>query len=148
MSNQYPPQYPTPDQPQQPIYPSGQMYPPPPPPPMYPPQSAGYAPGSSPYPTAAGYVQVGVLPTPANNTLAVVSLVCGILALCTGLTAIPAVICGHMALGQIKRSGGVMRGHGMAVAGLVLGYLEISLIAIYIIFAIVSSATGTGVPAQ
>jgi hypothetical protein len=53
-----------------------------------------------------------------------------------------------MALGQIKRSGGVMRGHGMAVAGLVLGYLEISLIAIYIIFAIVSSATGTGVPAQ
>ena len=88
------------------------------------------------------------MPTPANNTLAVVSLVCGILCLCTGLTAIPAVICGHMALGQIKRSGGVMRGHGMAVAGLVLGYLEIALIAIYIIFAIISSATGASVPAQ
>jgi type II secretory pathway pseudopilin PulG len=59
-----------------------------------------------------------------SSPLAVWSLVLGILSfLLAGLTAIPAVICGHMALGRIKRSSGTLGGGGMAVAGLVIGYL-------------------------
>ena len=57
--------------------------------------------------------------------LAIVSLVLGILALvCLGpLAGLPGVICGHMALGRIKLSG--QGGRGMAIAGLVMGYIGI-----------------------
>ena len=36
-----------------------------------------------------------------------------------------AVIFGHLALGQIGRSGGLQRGKGLAIAGLVVGYLSL-----------------------
>ena len=65
------------------------------------------------------------VPPPPTSGLAVGSLVCGIAEFFTlGLAAIPAVILGHMARAQIKQSG--ERGDGMAVAGLVLGYLAIA----------------------
>jgi hypothetical protein len=61
--------------------------------------------------------------TPTNGA-AIGALACGIAEFFTlGLAAIPAVILGHMARGQIKRTG--ERGDGMAIAGLVLGYLGI-----------------------
>ena len=37
-----------------------------------------------------------------------------------------AVIFGHVALGQINRSGGRQQGAGLAITGLVLGYLELA----------------------
>ena len=43
------------------------------------------------------------------------------------LTAIPAVICGHMAMSRIKRAGGALCGNGLAIAGLVAGYLGTAL---------------------
>lgn len=46
------------------------------------------------------------------------------------LGGIPAVICGHMAHSRINRSGGALTGSGMAVTGLVTGYLSIAWIAI------------------
>jgi hypothetical protein len=56
---------------------------------------------------------------------ATASLVLGILGiLCLGLPAIPAVICGHLALREIRA--GARGGHGRAVAGLVLGYIVIA----------------------
>jgi hypothetical protein len=62
---------------------------------------------------------------PASG-LAVASLVCGILGFFTaGLTSIPAVICGHLAWPDTHS--GTYSGHGMTVAGLVLGYLAILL---------------------
>jgi prepilin-type processing-associated H-X9-DG protein len=39
------------------------------------------------------------------------------------LTSIAAIICGHLALGRIKRSQGRLSGSGMAIAGLVMGYI-------------------------
>ncbi len=33
------------------------------------------------------------------------------------------IICGHIAMSQIKKSGGQLGGHGMALAGLILGYI-------------------------
>jgi hypothetical protein len=56
--------------------------------------------------------------------LATASLVCGICGFILGpFTGIPAIITGHMALGRIKKSEGVLQGHGTAIAGLILGYI-------------------------
>ena len=77
-------------------------------------------------------------PHPKTNPLAVWSLVLGIISfLCCGLfTGIPAVICGHIAHSKIKESGGREAGGGMAIAGLVIGYIGIFLTTIGILAAI------------
>ena len=58
---------------------------------------------------------------------ATASLVLGIAAtLCGGpLLGIPAIICGHAARSAIKRSKGTIGGTGMAMAGLIMGYLSL-----------------------
>jgi competence protein ComGC len=65
---------------------------------------------------------------PKTSALAVWSLVLGILSLLcfTIFAAIPGVICGHKALSKIKRSAGALTGQGLAIAGLVTGYLGIA----------------------
>ena len=50
-------------------------------------------------------------PAPPTNGLAIASLVCGVGAFVIGLSFIPAIICGHIARGQIRRTG--ERGGGM-----------------------------------
>jgi hypothetical protein len=53
-------------------------------------------------------------------------MICGLAEFFTfGLTSIPAVILGHVARGQIRQTGEA--GAGMAVTGLVLGWLAIGL---------------------
>lgn len=66
---------------------------------------------------------------PQTSGTAVWSLVLGILSLlCLGpLAGIPAVICGHEALSQIKNSGGDVTGDRLANGGLVMGYISIAL---------------------
>jgi hypothetical protein len=64
-------------------------------------------------------------------------MVCGIFGLCSGVVGIAAVICGHLALSQIKKSNGTIQGHGMAVAGLVMGYIGIAITVIVIVLYIV-----------
>ncbi len=66
---------------------------------------------------------------------AIGSLVCGILFFFLP-AAIAAVVMGHLSLSDIKRSAGRLGGKGMAIAGLVLGYLGLSFIPILIIAAI------------
>ena len=59
-----------------------------------------------------------------TNGLAIGSMVCGFAGIVTfGFAAIPAVILGHIARSQIKQTG--EPGDGMAVTGLVLGYMGI-----------------------
>lgn len=62
-----------------------------------------------------------------TNGAATASLVCGIFGLLGFglLTGIPAVICGHVALSRIRASRGTIQGHGLAVAGLVCGYISV-----------------------
>jgi competence protein ComGC len=69
----------------------------------------------------------GASPQPKTSALAIWSLVLGILSLmCFSiLSAIPGVICGHKALSNIKHSSGQLTGQGLAIAGLVTGYLGI-----------------------
>ena len=54
--------------------------------------------------------------------LAILSFTCGWL-----FTAIPAVICGHIARSKIRKSCGALRGKGIATAGLLLGYVAVVL---------------------
>jgi len=54
------------------------------------------------------------------NPLAIVSLVCGIVALVLGPLAILAIVSGHIARAQIRRTR--EGGRGMATTGLILGY--------------------------
>ncbi len=70
-----------------------------------------------------------VPPTSKSSPLAIWSLVLGILSLtlCSVFAAIPAVICGHMASGRIKRSNGLLTGQGLALAGLITGYISVGL---------------------
>ncbi|TAA28182.1 DUF4190 domain-containing protein [Pseudoxanthomonas winnipegensis] len=65
-----------------------------------------------------------------TSSLAVVSLVFGILgwSLLPTIGALVAIITGHMARAEIRRSQGAMEGDGMAVAGLVLGWLHLVLL--------------------
>lgn len=63
-----------------------------------------------------------------TNSLAVASMVFGLATPLFALTAIPAVILGHKARGQIRRTG--ERGRGMATTGLVIGWTVIGLIAL------------------
>jgi hypothetical protein len=63
--------------------------------------------------------------------MAIASLVLGIcsIVLCLGpLAGIPAVIMGHKANSDIRKSGGLLGGSGMATAGLVTGYLSVFMI--------------------
>ena len=87
-------------------------------------------PGSS--PGAPGTIPnvgpAGVKP-PANGK-AIASLVCG----CVGviccnifIPSILAVIFGHIAKGEIRASGGQQGGDGMALAGLILGYVGLGI---------------------
>lgn len=80
-------------------------------------------------------------PEPTNG-MAVASLVCALMQVFSlGLTAIPAVILGHVARGQIRRTG--ERGHGMATTGLVLGWLGIAFFVLMVAgFAAMASTHG------
>ena len=66
--------------------------------------------------------------------IATASLVLGILGLaCIGpFGAIPAIICGHKAKSRIKASDGTLTGDGIALAGLILGYVSIGLMVVLI----------------
>lgn len=79
-------------------------------------------------------------PQPTRCGLATWSLVLGILSLtCFWIfTAIPAVICGHKALSRIGRSGGTLEGSGLAIGGLVTGYLSIAMLPIIALLAAIA----------
>ncbi len=75
-------------------------------------------------PRAAG--STAVTPVARTNGLAVASLACGIGQFMFGpLATIPAIVFGHMARSQIKRTG--EQGAGLALAGLVLGWTAVIL---------------------
>ena len=92
-------------------------------------------------------VMPAVWPTPGpvyqpampTNSLARASLILGVAEFFSmGLTAIPAVICGHLAKGEMRQTG--QRGDGMATAGLVLGYMAIIFWGIVVVLAILGAA--------
>ncbi|XVQ10965.1 DUF4190 domain-containing protein [Spirillospora sp. CA-255316] len=95
--------------------------------PPYDPYGGGYG-HSDPYQQPAQvqhhYYGGGPPVAPRNNGMAITSMVLGIIGVvtCGGvLFSVGAIIFGHVAQSQIRRTG--EQGNGMAVAGLVLGYI-------------------------
>lgn len=70
------------------------------------------------------------MPQPRTNSLAIGSLITGIIGFFILLTSPVAVILGHMSLSKIKKTG--ENGRGLAIAGLVLGYLGTVVLALTI----------------
>jgi len=70
-----------------------------------------------------------VTPVAGTNGLAIASLACGLVQCVFGpVTAIPAIMFGHVALHQIKRTGA--QGAGLALMGLILGWATVILIVV------------------
>lgn len=78
-----------------------------------------------------------VPPQPTVAGLAIASLVLAILWI-WWIGSLLAVIFGHVALSQIKRSHGWKTGRGMAMAGVVLGWVGLAMLAIVLVAAIVA----------
>ena len=83
---------------------------------------------------------------PRTSTTAIISLVGGI----AGWTILPflgsivAIITGHMAKNEIKKSAGMVTGNGLATAGLILGYVSIALGVCLICVVIILPLLGIG----
>ena len=81
------------------------------------------------------------VPGPASpektSGMAIASLIFGILFLFFPLSLL-AVIFGHVSLSQIKKSAGRLGGRGLAITGLVLGYLGIAMIPLILIIAAIA----------
>jgi len=78
---------------------------------------------------------------------AISSLVFGILSWVAlpFIGALVAVICGHVARGEIRRMpAGTIDGDGLAVAGMILGYLQLALCALGLLFLIGILVLGFG----
>ncbi|MEV5009709.1 DUF1707 and DUF4190 domain-containing protein [Streptomyces sp. NPDC055692] len=95
---------------------------------------------------AAPFVPPTFLPAavpPPTNGKAVGSLVCGVLTLMTGgLTGLPAVVLGHTARAEMRRNG--EGGDGLALAGLVLGWLSVAGWAVFLTVLVVAGIAGSG----
>ena len=82
-----------------------------------------------------------VTPVAKTNRLAVASLACGLAQFVLGpLPTIPAIVLGHVARGQIKRTG--EQGAGLALAGLVLGWVAVILGVAVIILGLAIATAG------
>jgi hypothetical protein len=101
------------------------------------------SPYASPQTYAGQAPYVGTIPT---DGMSIAALVLGILAVMScwvgGIFGIPAVICGHMSLKKIKYSTVPIQGRGMAIAGLITGYIGIAMSLFFGVFFIVSIASG------
>lgn len=76
---------------------------------------------------------------PITNGKAVASLILGLLSFVLSLfTGIPAIILGHISRTEIRKSAGRMTGDGMALAGLILGYISVAWIPIVLIIAAIA----------
>src|SRR5205807_2221163 len=97
--------------------------------------------GAGPYPYPAQYGPGR--PAASTNGLAVASLVLGIVTLC-GIGSILAVIFGYVGKGQIDRSGGTQSGRGLAIAGIVLGWIGIGILVLLIVLGIIGAISNSG----
>jgi Domain of unknown function (DUF4190) len=114
----------------------------PPPPPRQSPPSAP-PPGPTPPPAPASYGQpasgYGYQSTPKTNGLAIASLVLGIAQIFICIVGgILALVFGYISRRQIDESGGTQGGRGLAIAGIILGWVGIGLGIVYIVVIIIA----------
>ena len=87
-------------------------------------------------------------PVQTTSTLAIISLISGIVSwfILPFIAAVAAVITGHMAKNEIRRSNGMLSGNGLATAGLVLGYVQLGLGVCLCLLVVVMLAFGFSIP--
>jgi hypothetical protein len=68
-----------------------------------------------------------------TSGLAIASLVTGLFFWCWVVPGIVSIVLGHLALESIENSGGAKRGRGMAVAGIVLGWVGIGIVGLLVL---------------
>lgn len=75
---------------------------------------------------------------PHTSTAAVLSLLFGVAAwvFLPFAGAIVAVVCGHLARSTIRASGGMVQGDALALAGLVLGWLQLLLVGLVVLLVV------------
>lgn len=111
--------------------------------PSWPSQQPGYDPG---YPVSGQPVPQGYAaptypgygyppPSPPTNGLAIAALVCSIAGLATCISAPVGAILGHVARRQIRERG--EGGDGMALAGIIIGWILTGLLLLVIAFYVV-----------
>lgn len=101
-----------------------------------PPGPPGYAPPFDPgYGYPPGGPQYGYVPVQKTNGLAVASLVCSLVWL-GGVGSILAIIFGFVARAQIKRSEGGVQGNGLAIAGIIIGFVGLISVTVLVIFVV------------
>jgi hypothetical protein len=82
-------------------------------------------------PTTAVIPTAAVVPQRKSEPLAIISLIASVLGLCGFccgfflMSAIAGIVCGHIALSRIKANP-ELEGHGLAMAGLVIGYIAVA----------------------
>ena len=83
-----------------------------------------------------------------TSSTAVASLVFGILSLSILplVASIPAVILGHIARREIRTSGGAITGDGMALAGLIIGYIYGGLLILCVLIFVAMILLGVTLP--
>lgn len=87
---------------------------------------------TQPAPYTTGVVQ----PVQKTNTLAIVALVGSFFVSLVG------IICGHIALKQIKETG--EQGRGLALAGLIIGYIGLAIGVLWFIIVIIAMMASVG----
>ncbi len=108
--------------------------------PPAPPYGAPSPYATSPYATTP-YATYGVQP---QNQLALIALICSLAGLVTGLSVFAGIVCGHIALSQLRQNP-QQTGRGMAIAALWVGYglLALGIIAIIAYVAIIAAVIGS-----
>ena len=84
---------------------------------------------------AAGRIPPRIVSRPEEelSALPIWAFTLGIFALLTfGLTAVPSIICGHLALAKTRPNEGGSLGKSVALAGLVIGYVGVALLGTWI----------------
>lgn len=69
------------------------------------------------------------------------SLVTGLFFWACAIPGVVAIVLGHIALEQIEDSGGTKSGRGMAIAGIVLGWVGIGIVALLVVWWFVTVLT-------
>src|SRR3954471_13397572 len=82
----------------------------------------------------------GINSEPQTDGKAIGSLVCGIasVTIFSIIAGIPAIILGHISRSEIRKSGGRLRGQGLALAGLIMGYISLAIIPLVLIIATIA----------
>lgn len=94
-----------------------------------------------------------------TSGLAIASLICGVIGLLgpflcflPSVLGVGGIVCGHLALGQIKRASDRLNGRGLAIVGLISGYLSIVIVLLCVAFfgfvAVMGNMDSEGTPVE